>query len=101
MTKGDIIAELARERAVETLCRNIAGGSENASDLQDLSQMVYLILLDYDEEKLHDLYETGALPFFIVRIIIRQVRSDTSAYHLTIRAFRQKCQPISNEYDEE
>ena len=50
-SKSEIIEAIAGERMVETMVENIAHHSLTA-DLKDLTQMVYLILLEYDETKL-------------------------------------------------
>ena len=62
VTKDMIIETLAKERRVETLVENIAHSSLNA-DLKDLCQMVYLVLLEYDESKLQDLWQNNEMNF--------------------------------------
>ena len=59
-----------------------------SADLQDLSQMVYLILLEYDEKKLQDLWEHNQMHFFIARIISNQYNSVNSPFHTIFRKFR-------------
>ena len=59
-----------------------------SADLQDLSQMVYLILLEYDEKKLQDLWINNQMHFFIARIIINQYNSVNSPFHTMFRKFR-------------
>lgn len=86
-TKTEIIEAIARDRMVETMVTNIAHKPMSA-DLQDLSQMVYLILLEYDEKKLQDLWENNQMHFFIARIIINQYNSVTSPFHTIFRKFR-------------
>lgn len=86
-TKQEIVEILARDHAVETMVENIAQKSMTA-DLKDLSQMVYLILLEYDEQKLQDLWENNQMNFFIARIIVNQYRSVNSPYYTTFRKFR-------------
>jgi hypothetical protein len=89
MTKTEIIEEIARERMVETMVQNIAHQSLNSNaDLSDLCQMVYLILLEYDEDKLQDLWEHKQMRFFLARIIVTQYRSSLSPFHITYRKFR-------------
>lgn len=88
MTKAQIIETLARERRVETMIENIAHQSLSA-DLCDLSQMVYLILLEYDEQKLIDLWDNNQMSFFLARIIVNQYRSVNSPFHTIFRKFRQ------------
>lgn len=87
MTKGEIIDSLARERRVETMIENIAHQPLSA-DLKDLSQMVYLILLEYDEGKLQDLWEHDQMNFFLARIIVNQYRSSNSPFFSIFRKFR-------------
>ena len=59
-----------------------------SADLQDLSQMVYLILLEYDEQKIQDLWINNQMHFFIARIIINQYNSVNSPFHTIFRKFR-------------
>ena len=86
-TKAEIIENLARNRVVETMVTNIAHKPMSA-DLQDLSQMVYLILLEYDDKKLQDLWEHNQMNFFIARIIINQYDSVSSPFYTIFRKFR-------------
>ena len=85
--KETIIEILAKERRVEALVENIAHHSLTA-DLKDLCQMVYLILLEYDEDKLQDLWEHNQMRFFLARIIVNQYRSSYSPFHIQFRKFR-------------
>ena len=87
--KQTIIEILAKERRVEALVENIAHHSLTA-DLKDLCQMVYLILLEYDESKLQDLWENDQINFFLARIIINQYRSSNSPFHTIFRKFQER-----------
>jgi hypothetical protein len=89
VTKDMIIETLAKERRVETLVENIAHCSLNA-DLKDLCQMVYLVLLEYDESKLQDLWQNNEMNFFLARIIINQYRSSNSPFHSVFSKFRER-----------
>lgn len=97
-TKTEIIEMLARERMVETMVENIAHQPLSA-DLKDLSQMVYLILLEYDESKLQDLWLNDQMQFFIARIIINQYRSSNSPFHTIFRKYRTLAEDIEKAYD--
>ena len=88
--KMTIIETLAKERRVEALVENIAHHSLTA-DLKDLSQMVYLVLLEYDEAKLLDLWENEQINFFLARIIINQYRSSNSPFHTIFRKMQERC----------
>lgn len=85
MTKVEIVDTLARERRVERIVQNTAHAPALSQDLRDLCQMVYAYILDYDEDKLVDLWETDALGYFIARIVINQYRSNNSYFHRLIR----------------
>lgn len=87
-TKTDIITEIAKKRMVETMISNIAHQSLSA-DLKDLSQMVYLILLEYDEQKLKELWEHKQMSYFLARIIINQFRSSNSPFHTIYRKYQE------------
>lgn len=87
--KMTIIETLANQRRVEALVENIAHHSLTA-DLKDLCQMVYVILLEYDEEKLLDLWENEQMNFFLARIIINQYRSSNSPFHTIFRKFQER-----------
>ena len=89
-TKVHIIETLARERRVEALVENIAHHSLTA-DLKDLCQIVYLVLLEYDETKLLDLWENNQINFFLARVIVNQYRSSNSPFHYTFRRFQERC----------
>ena len=68
-----------------------AGGDNG---LQDLCQMVYELLLTYDEAKIIDLWESGALGFFIARVLTTQYRSPRSTFYNLIRKFSAKSEEI-------
>lgn len=90
-----MVAKIAQERRVETMVENIAK-SPLTPDLKDLSQMVYLILLEYDETKLRDLWEHGQMNFFIARIILNQYRSTNSPYYKLFRKYARKAEEIES-----
>lgn len=87
-TKTEIVEAIAKNRMVETMVTNIAHQPLSA-DLKDLSQMVYLILLEYDEKKLQDLWENDQMKFFIARIIVNQYISVNSPFYTTFRKFKR------------
>ena len=93
-SKLDIIEAVAKSRLVETMVENIAHQSLT-SDLKDLAQMVYMILLEYDESKLQDLWENDQMRFFIARIIINQYRSSNSPFHAIYRKYQGKTEDIT------
>lgn len=98
VNRSEIVSQMARERRVETMVENIAKTPLTA-DLKDLSQMVYLVLLEYDEGKIVDLWEHGQINFFIARIIINQYRSANSPFFKLFRKFAVSSLPLYSESD--
>ena len=99
MTRAEIVEALAKGHVVEDMCKTIAHASELTADLKDLAQAIYLILLEYPEDKVVDLAKDESLRFFIARVIINQYRSGNSAYHKLFRRFRSLCEEL-NPYEE-
>lgn len=97
-TKTEIIEAIAKDRMVETMVTNIAHQPMSA-DLKDLSQMVYLILLEYEDKKLIDLWDNDQMQFFIARVIVNQYRSVNSPFHTIFRKHRILAEEIERAYD--
>ena len=89
----EIIDQLARERRVETMLANIAKKPVSGT-LEDLCQMVYLILLEYDDAKIEDLWEHGQINFFIARVILNQYRSVNSPFYKLFRKHGKRQEDI-------
>ncbi len=89
----EMVTRLAQERRVETMVENIAKQPLSA-DLKDLAQMVYLILLEYDETKLQDLWDHGQINFFIARVILNQYRSVNSPFYKLFRKHGKRQEDI-------
>lgn len=85
--KNRIIKKLATNKVVEELCCNM--GVEQAY-LDDLIQEIYLILLEYNEDKLIKMFERKQLKFFIVRIIMNQYFSQNSPFYKKYKMYDQK-----------
>lgn len=94
MNRREIVNEIASARMVEAMVKNIAH-QQLDSDLKDLVQMVYLILLEYDEVKLQDLWQNNQMTFFLARIVINQFRSSNSPYHTIFRKFQERSTDIT------
>ena len=95
MTRAEIVEILARDKVVEQLVCNIAHAPLSAN-LRDLSQMAYLILLTYDEEKIIRLWESGAIRFFLARVISTQLHSPRSPYQAIICRHSQRSTEITD-----
>ena len=93
MTSNQIINELAKNKVIEKLVANISP-DDNSQDNQDLSQLIYLTLLEKPNPLIEDLYSKGELIFYVIRIITRNVYSTTSPYYRTIKKFKNKTTDI-------
>jgi len=96
-TPAEIAAILAKERRVETMVQNIAHARTLSQDLRDLVQMVYLLLLTYDAEKIVDLWENNQINFFLARVIRTNLASPRSPYNAQITRFRHRSAPLKND----
>ena len=94
MTPVEIAAILAKERRVETMVQNIAHARTLTADLCDLCQMVYLLIMTYDPEKITDLWENEQINFFLARVIRTNLTSPRSPYNAQITRFRQRSNPL-------
>ena len=76
MSKTEIIDTIARQRLVEKICSKF-----KIDYRDDLSQMVYLCLLEKDDELIEQLWDNKQLNFYIASIVKTQVCSTTSTYY--------------------
>lgn len=79
-------------KAVRGMARNIAPG-----DYKDLCHEVIIQLYDIDEAKLAPLIESGAIRFWIVRMLINNYRSKTSRYHYKYRKPATRIRELKSE----
>ena len=95
----NIIDKLARNRVVEDMIKNM-----NINDYpDDLAQEIYLILLEYDKEKIEDIYNKNQINFFISRIITNQAFSKNSPFYLNYKKwdFNKEELDFDNDADTE
>ena len=90
-----IINELAKNKVIEKLVANISP-EDNPPDNQDLSQLIYLTLLEKPNSLIEDLYSKGELIFYVIIIITKNVYSTTSPYYRTIKKFKNKTTDIDD-----
>lgn len=95
----NIVEKLARDRVVEDMIKNM-----NINDYpDDLAQEIYLILLEYDKEKIEDIYNKNQINFFISRIITNQAFSKNSPFYLNYKKwdFNKEELDFDNDADTE
>lgn len=72
-----IIAEIYEQGIIREIIDNMRVSSIDADDLE---QEIYVILLEYDKERIVELYEKKQLKYFIIGVIQRQYNSKTSPF---------------------
>jgi hypothetical protein len=97
----EIIDAIAKEGRVERLVKSICHSPEITVDLSDLCQLVYLILCEYDEGRIVELWENDQMDFFLVRIILNQYKSNRSTYFREICKFRRRGYNMGVNVDDE
>lgn len=82
MTNSEIVSKLSEDKVIETIATNIR---VDKSLRDDFIQEINMILLEYDNVKLNDIYEKNQLNFFVTRICINNWHSTTSPFYTKYR----------------
>lgn len=94
-TNAEIINEIANSKIVEEIIGGITYSKfENTENLKDLSQDIYLQLLQMDNTKINELYIKGQLRFWIARILTNNIHSKTSPYFYTYKKAQRQSVSI-------
>ena len=81
-TNAQIINEIANGGLVEEIIQGVSYSKfENTENLKDLTQDIYLQLLQMDNAKINELYFKNQLRFWVTRIITNNIHSKTSPYY--------------------
>lgn len=100
MDKNEVIRIIAEERRVEQIVQNICKRTD-MPELDDLAQMMYEILLRYDDRLILDLWEHEQINFFIVRIIKTMWESPRSTFNLIFKKYKIKaCDIIGRDFED-
>lgn len=83
--KYRIVEELYRSGLMDELIKKICKKLDANTD--DLKQDLYLALLEYNSDKIVELYENKQLKFFLVRMICNQFNSVNSPFYTQYRKF--------------
>ena len=78
MNKQDIITIIHKEHWIEDIIKkyNLDGSLKD-----DFIQEMYLILLEYNEDKIIELYSKNQLKYFLIRICVNNYKSTTSPWY--------------------
>lgn len=79
MNKNQIISQLANEKLVERVINKI--DSTIMANCPDLANDIYLSLMEKDNDTIVNLFETGQLAFFIIRMVKNNIFSVNSPYY--------------------
>ena len=80
MTWHELINQTAKDKEIKSICRKIGG---NLAD--DLYQELMIIILEYNKEKLLDIYNKGYYKWFIVKTLTNQFNSNSSPFNKKYR----------------
>lgn len=81
-----IMTEVYEKKIIRNILENMRVSS---TDIDDLEQEVYMILLDYDKDKIIEMYNKKQLNYFCVGIIRRQYNSKTSPFYKKYKKYYQ------------
>lgn len=73
-----IMQEIYEKKIVRDIISNMR---VKANDADDLEQEIYMILLEYNKDKIIEMYKKKQLRYFIVGIISKQYNSSTSPFY--------------------
>ena len=102
-TNSKIINEIANNGLVEEIINGVSYSKfENTENLKDLTQDIYLQLLQMRTDKINDLYTKNQLRYWIARIVVNSIHSKTSPYFYTYKKEQMQSVNISeiDLYDE-
>lgn len=89
MTNQEIVELIAKEKTVEEIVNRVGRG-ENKTDLQDLTQDIYIELLQKNNTQLNNLYQTNQIKFYISRVVVNNIKSKNSRYYYIYKKNKQK-----------
>lgn len=92
-----IINEIANNGLVEEIIQGVSYSKfENTENLKDLTQDIYLQLLQMRTDKLNDLYINKQLRYWIARIVVNSIHSKTSPYYYQYKKEQRQSVSISD-----
>lgn len=84
--KNEIITEIYNSGMLADLLRNMG---VKGNDIDDLTQEVYLILMEYDSNKIIELWDNKQMKFWLVRVITNQYFSKNSPFYKKYKKYYQ------------
>lgn len=97
MTNAQIINEIANAQLIEEIISGITYSKfESKENLKDLTQDIYLQLLQMDNAKINELYFKKQLRFWVTRIITNNIHSKTSPYYYQYKKAQRQSVSIDD-----
>lgn len=105
--RNELIDNIYKSGIIDEISENIGVSSV---DKDDFKQEIYLILLEYDFNKIEEMYDKGQLKWFIIRIMMNQYHSKNSPWFKKYKKYYQlidgndiMCDEVNcdEEYDNE
>lgn len=96
MNKKQIIDEISNNKLVERLIKKVCKTDDD--DLEDLTQDIYLSLLEKSEDLISYLYSEDELEFFIIKMIKNNYFSKNSPFYKNYKKYQNLKEPL--EYEE-
>lgn len=98
MTNNEIVDSIARACLVERIINRIVGG-KFVENYQDLSQYIYIKLLEMNNERLSLMYEQGKIRYYISGMVTRQIFSRNSNFYKEYGRYEQSKSPLDASYE--
>lgn len=84
MTNQEIVYSLSYSGLVEDIARNIRVTSDY---YDDFVQETYVTLLEYDNNKLNEIFDKKQIKYFVVRIMLNNWNSTTSPFYTKYKKY--------------
>ena len=94
MNKQEIINIIYKEHWIENIIKKY---NLDESLKADFIQEMYLILLEYNEDKIVELYNKNQLKYFLIRICVNNYKSITSPWYKKYMKYNKEL--INNNID--
>ena len=78
MDSNSIVERIVKEGLVSEIAENLG---VTQTEWDDFMQEIYLIILQYNEEKIVGMYDRGELKYWLIRVCINQYCSKNSPWY--------------------
>lgn len=96
MTAKEIISALAADKGVEKMVSVVCSKRSNAVNLQDLTQDVYLAILEKEPEFVEKAYQEGWFGWWVLGLV-KRLSMPKSVWSYTLDKWGEKNMPITED----